>query len=352
MFIDSDEATKEQIHFITQVKRAYNLKSSEFSTVSGSGDDSGTGDVSGFGDVSGYRTESDVNADAANVLGQGGNSVNISKQGGNALNYSVQDDNADLYEFRVGETMKPYETEIRIPKKFQHVNLDELYRADTEVRELVTVLKNVHPWSSLHYGYAASDVVRQLYQEWIPKYYGKGCEIQILSPMTRGTLGTINLNRVIQGSVNPAAQGRRELKVGERIFRVGDRVIHRRNNYDLGVFNGDIGTIVDMDIMELTCSVSFFPDSRVVHYQRDDIVELDLAYAITIHKSQGSEFDIVIIPVLSQHFKMLFRNLIYTGLTRAKKLAVFVGTRKAMAMAVKNQDTTLRQTALEELLRI
>jgi len=295
MFIDSDEATKEQIRFITQVKRVCKPQ---------------------FAD-------SDP-------------SSNI----------------AALYEFAVNEPIRAYETEIKIPAKFHHVDINALYRADTEVKELITVLKSVHPWSSLHYGYDAGDVVRELYQEWIPRYYGKGCEIQILSPMTRGTLGTVSLNRAIQLSVNPAHEGKRELKVGEKIFRTGDRVIHRRNNYDLGVFNGDIGAIVEIDTMELSCSVSFYPDSRVVHYQRDDILELDLAYAITIHKSQGSEFDIVIIPLLSQHFKMLFRNLIYTGLTRAKKLAVFVGTRKAMAMAVNNQDTTLRQTALKELLRL
>jgi exodeoxyribonuclease V alpha subunit len=116
------------------------------------------------------------------------------------------------------------------------------------------------------------------------------------------------------------------------------------------VFNGDIGVIEEIDNNELTCTVRFFPDDRRVLYQRDDIVELDLAYAITIHKSQGSEFEVVIIPLLTQHFKMLFRNLIYTGLTRARKLAVFVGTRKALAMAVKNQDTSRRQTALREFL--
>jgi len=296
MFIDSDEATKDQIHFITQVKRVSNIQTSEIHV--------------------GY------------------------------------DNPEEFYEFGIKEPIRPYEAAINIPKKFQHVDINALYMANTEVKELITVLKSVHPWSSLHYGYAASDMVKRLYQEWIPKYYGKGCEIQILSPMTRGTLGTLNLNNIIQTSTNPSAEGKREIKIGERIFRTGDRVIHKRNNYDLGVFNGDIGIIVDMDITGLTCSVSFYPDSRIVNYQRDDILELDLAYAITIHKSQGSEFDIVIIPILSQHFKMLFRNLIYTGLTRAKKLAIFVGTRKAMAMAVKNQDTSLRQTALEELLRL
>jgi exodeoxyribonuclease V alpha subunit len=169
--------------------------------------------------------------------------------------------------------------------------------------------------------------------------------------MTRGSLGTISLNKMIQESANPSERGKSELQVGERIFRVGDRVIHRRNNYDLGVFNGDIGVIQEIDNEELTCVVSFFPDQRLVEYKRDDIPELDLSYAITIHKSQGSEFGAVIIPVLTQHFKMLFRNLIYTGLTRARKLAVLVGTRKALAMAVKNQDTSQRQTYLKELLQ-
>ncbi|MBF0412467.1 MAG: AAA family ATPase [Desulfamplus sp.] len=331
MFIDSDEATKEQINFVTQVKRVSNANEVNFKQSDGDKLAANTYLAANTSTV-GYGIHKDDYDDTHK------NSYDLDKD-------------KELYEFRINETLRPYETEIKIPKKFEHVDINALYNADTEVKELMAVLKSVHPWSSLHYGYAAADMVRRLYQEWIPKYYGRGCEIQILSPMTRGTLGTLNLNRMIQASVNPAAEGKREIRVGERIFRTGDRVIHRRNNYDLGVFNGDIGIIVDMDITELTCAVSFYPDNRVVNYQRDDILELDLAYCITIHKSQGSEFDVVIIPVLSQHFKMLFRNLIYTGLTRAKKLAIFVGTRKAMGMAVKNQDTTLRQTDLEDLLR-
>jgi len=239
---------------------------------------------------------------------------------------------------------------LAIPKKFQHVDVEKVLAAETRVEELLAIVKKVHPWSSLHYGLSASDVVRKLYLEWIPKYFGNRIEIQIITPMIRGSLGALNLNRMIQESANPPQKGKSQLQLGERVFRVGDRVIHRRNNYDLGVFNGDIGVIKEIDNEELTCVVSFFPDGRTVEYKRDDIPELDLAYAITIHKSQGSEFGAVIIPVLTQHFKMLFRNLIYTGLTRAKELAVFVGTRKALAMAVKNHDTRQRQTFLEELL--
>ena len=298
LFLDADEAGKDQISFISRVKRFYELT------------------------LPGLEN-----------------------------NLSNDPDEADFFEFRVQEPVIPYETEIVIPKKFEHVNLQKVCEAETRAEELLAVLKKVHPWSSLHYGLSALDVVKQLYQEWIPKYYGN-CEIQILSPMTRGSMGTVSLNKVIQEASNPFIEGKKQLKAGERIFRIGDRVIHRRNNYDLGVFNGDIGVIRDMDNIDLTCSVSFYPDNRLVHYKQTDIMELDLAYAITIHKSQGSEFEVVIIPVLTQHFKMLFRNLIYTGITRAKKLAVFVGTRKALAMAVKNRDISKRQTALQELLMV
>jgi exodeoxyribonuclease V alpha subunit len=257
---------------------------------------------------------------------------------------------ADPYEFRVSEAVRPYETELMIPKNFQHVDLETLLQAQNRVDELRAVLSKVHPWSALHYGLAAADVVRKLYVEWIPKYLGKETEIQIITPMTRGSLGTLSLNSLIQESVNPSEKGRAQIRIGERILRTGDRVIHRRNNYDLGVFNGDIGTIEEIDNEALTLSVGFFPDGRIVQYRRDDITDLDLAYAITVHKSQGSEFEAVVIPVLTQHFKMLFRNLIYTALTRARRLAVLVGTRKALALSVKNQDTRNRQTALKELL--
>jgi exodeoxyribonuclease V alpha subunit len=194
-------------------------------------------------------------------------------------------------------------------------------------------------------------VVRKLHREWVPKYFGAGVEIQVLTPMIRGSLGAANLNLMLQESVNPKSGAKAELTIGERIFRTGDRVIHRRNNYELNVFNGDIGLIESIDNTDCSLTVRFSPDQRRVEYNRDQITELDLAYAITIHKAQGSEFDVVIIPVLSQHFRMLFRNLIYTGLTRGKKLAVLVGSRQSLAMAVRNQDTSKRQTALALLIR-
>jgi exodeoxyribonuclease V alpha subunit len=294
-FFDSEEATREQLHFIGAVKRLANLQTTQLE----------------------------------------------------ALQEAVQP-----YEFRTAEAVaSPYEKDFEIPPKFRHVDLERVRLAEGAVEELKAVLHKVHPWSTLHYGLTALDTIVRLYREWIPRYFGNETEIQILAPMTRGTLGTANLNAVIQQAVNPPRQGKGQIKLGERVFRQGDRVIHRRNNYDLHVFNGDIGTISSMDALSLTMTVSFFPDGREVQYQKDDIVELDPAYAITIHKSQGSEFEVVILPVVTQHFTMLQRNLIYTGLTRARRLAVFVGTRKAFAMAVRRQDTKYRQTALQELLR-
>ncbi|MBW2659162.1 MAG: AAA family ATPase [Deltaproteobacteria bacterium] len=294
MFFDSDEATREQLGFVTRVKKNFYLSTEQFE---------------------GLTTAENP------------------------------------YEFRTKERIRSaYEQDFVIPDKFRHVDLGRVKEAEGAVEELKALLSKIHPWSSLHYGLGGVDTVVRLYLEWIPKYFGRDTEIQILSPMTRGSLGTANLNKVIQQRSNPPQPGKAELQVGERIFRQGDRVIHRRNNYDLNVFNGDIGKILTIDNSNLTCVVSFYPDNRQVLYKKDDIMELDLAYAITIHKSQGSEFQVVILPVLTQHFKMLYRNLIYTGLTRARLLAVFVGTRKALAMAVHQQDSNRRQTALKLLL--
>lgn len=240
-----------------------------------------------------------------------------------------------------------------IPAKFSYVDIDALLQARRHSEELKEVLKRVHPWSSLHYGFSAVAMIEKLYDTIIPKYYGKEAEIQILSPMTKGSLGTGNLNKVIQERINPEREGKAQILIAGRIFRVADRVIQKRNNYELNVFNGDIGTITKVDNEEMELEVSFKIGKEVkgVIYQKEHLPELDLAYAITIHKSQGSEFETIIIPILTQHFGMLFRNLIYTGITRAKKLAVFVGTRAALSMAVGKQNTASRQTALEYLLK-
>lgn len=254
-----------------------------------------------------------------------------------------------------GPDADPYQqgSSLSIPAKFSHVDIEALLQTRRHSEELKEVLQKVHPWSSLHYGLSAVAMIEKLYAAIIPKYYGKESEIQILTPMTKGSLGTANLNKVIQEKINPARAGKAQLILGGRIFRQGDRVIQRRNNYDLNVFNGDIGTItlVDNEELELAVTYKAGKETKEVFYKKEHLLELDLAYAITIHKSQGSEFETTIIPLVTQHFGMLFRNLVYTGITRAKKLVVFVGTRKALAMAVNKQNTATRQTALAYLLR-
>jgi exodeoxyribonuclease V alpha subunit len=249
----------------------------------------------------------------------------------------------------------PSESEVRapilsIPDKFKAVNLLSLAQAESEVDQLMSVLKNVHPWSSLKYGLTALETTIRFYTKTIPKWFGRPVEIQLLSPQVRGTLGTMNVNQSLQQISNPESPNKRQIKIGDKILREGDRVIQTRNNYDLGIFNGDIGKVVAVDSTDMTCDVLFPGGSdRLITYKKEALSELQLAYAITIHKSQGSEFEVVIIPILGQHYNMLFRNLMYTGLTRAKKLAVFIGTRKAFSMAIRQVDNRKRQTALADL---
>jgi exodeoxyribonuclease V alpha subunit len=247
------------------------------------------------------------------------------------------------------------ESEVRapilsIPDKFKEVDILSLAQAETEVDQLMSVLKTVHPWSSLRYGLTALETTIRFYTKTIPKWFGRSVEIQLLTPQVRGTLGTMNINQSLQQVSNPEAPNKRQIKIGDKILREGDRVIQTRNNYDLGIFNGEIGKVVTVDSTDMTCDV-LFPggDDRLITYKKEALSELQLAYGITIHKSQGSEFEVVIIPILGQHYNMLFRNLIYTGLTRAKKLAIFIGTRKAFSLAIRQVDNRKRQTALADL---
>jgi exodeoxyribonuclease V alpha subunit len=160
--------------------------------------------------------------------------------------------------------------------------------------------------------------------------------------MNRGIVGTANLNVELQKALNPRGEG---LSRGAKDLKVGDKVMQIRNNYDKEVFNGDIGRIVKIDREEQ--EVVVLVDGRQVFYDYADLDELVLAYAISVHKSQGSEYPAVVIPILTQHYILLQRNLIYTAVTRAKKLAVLVGTRRALAIAIKNDKTEKRFTGLK-----
>ena len=172
-------------------------------------------------------------------------------------------------------------------------------------------------------------------------------EIQVLTPMQRGNTGAGNLNIELQNALNPNGDA---LTRGGYTFRRGDKVMQIRNNYDKNVFNGDIGYISVVDTGERTLSVIY--DGRVVEYDISELDEIALAYAITIHKSQGSEFPVVVMPITMKHYVMLQRNLIYTGITRAKKICVLVGTTKALAYAIHNQTVSKRNTKLRERLTI
>jgi exodeoxyribonuclease V alpha subunit len=157
------------------------------------------------------------------------------------------------------------------------------------------------------------------------------------------------LNEKLQARLNPLQYNQPEYRSGSRLFRAGDRVLQLRNNYDKDVFNGDIGRIDRIDLEEGEIEVEI--EGRVINYELSDLDELTLAYAMSVHKSQGSEYPVVVLPMLTQHYMLLQRNLLYTGITRAKKMVVIVGTRKAIAMAVKNNKIAARWSALQERLQ-
>ena len=163
--------------------------------------------------------------------------------------------------------------------------------------------------------------------------------------MNRGTVGARNLNIELQKILNPREDG---ITRGGRNFRINDKVMQIRNNYEKEVYNGDIGRILKIDTEDQEVTVLF--DGRRVAYDYSDLDELVLAYAVSVHKSQGSEYPCVVIPLLTQHYVMLQRNLIYTAITRGKKLVILVGSKRALAIAVKNDKMQKRYTHLKSRL--
>lgn len=192
------------------------------------------------------------------------------------------------------------------------------------------------------------DTIVQYCRMNLPRYYHVDPlqDIQVLTPMQRGECGAVNLNQVLQEAMNPS---KIFLRRGGTQYRLKDKVMQIRNDYDKEVFNGDIGTITKVDMEERELTVLF--DEREVIYDVTELDELTLAYAVTIHKSQGSEYPIVVMPFTMSHFVMLQRNLLYTGVTRAKKILVLVGEKKAVYYAIKNETTTGRNTMLARRLQ-
>ncbi len=196
--------------------------------------------------------------------------------------------------------------------------------------------------------------IPELVKTRIPKYLNCDSveDIQVLTPMRRTITGVENLNLCLQEALNSPETGKIELKVGLTTFRLGDKVMQLKNDYQRSVFNGDIGLIRSIDAEERRIEVAF-PEvggEHQVRYDSEDLDQLVLAYVISVHKSQGNEYPVVIMPVTTQHFLMLQRNLLYTAVTRAKKMAVLIGTKKAVAIAVKNNKIEERNSLLKERL--
>lgn len=197
-------------------------------------------------------------------------------------------------------------------------------------------------------GEECAELIVDLVKNRIPKRFGFAPEeIQVLCPMTKGSTGTLNLNKELQQALNPSPQ---QIVRGDKIFKLNDKVMQIRNNYDKDVFNGDMGYIIIINAEERELTIRF--DERNIIYDFEELDEIVPAYAITIHKSQGAEYPVVIVPLLMQHFVMLERNLIYTAVTRGKKMVVLVGQMKALAMGVKNNKIRKRYTWLAKRLAL
>jgi exodeoxyribonuclease V alpha subunit len=194
---------------------------------------------------------------------------------------------------------------------------------------------------------AAADWIVDVVSERIPQKFGFDAvrDVQVLAPIYRGPAGVIALNERLQEKLNPPQGSKPERKLFGTVFRLGDKVMQTQNNYDKDVYNGDIGFVRSLDVVEQTLVIDF--DGRAATYDWSDADQLTLAYVVSIHKAQGSEFPVVVMPIVTQHYTMLQRNLLYTAITRARKLCVLAGNPRAISMAVRNNKVSQRFTALE-----
>ena len=266
-------------------------------------------------------------------------------------------DNNQLPSVGPGNVLSDLIASGRIP----HIHLTKIFRQAAQSR-IVTAAHEIMNGTIPHFSNAPSDncffmtqgnpeacvdIIVDLVTRRLPSRYGFDpvADIQVLSPMHRGPLGTLNLTKCLQRKL---ATSPKRLSRGDVEIILGDKVLQLRNNYDLGVFNGDVGIVAAIDEDE-GVMVDF--DGNTVHYNIKELEELMPAYCMSIHKSQGSEFKAVVIPLSTLHFILLQRNLLYTALTRARRLCVFVGTSKALSIAVANNQAILRYSSLAERLR-
>ena len=229
--------------------------------------------------------------------------------------------------------------------------LDSWYDENQEMYATYGILKsdlpNVNVRHILIAPEAAAEEIVNLIENRLPRaYHVSPFDIQILTPMQRGVIGAAALNTRLQQLLNPQEQ---VLHRGGIAFGERDKVMQIRNNYDKDVYNGDIGTVTKVDLDERLLYAEF--DGRIVSYEVSELNELVLAYATTVHKSQGSEYPIVIMPIMMSHFVMLQRNLIYTGITRAKRIMILVGQKKALAYCIHNLTVDQRNSRLRQRLQ-
>ncbi|MDE7225469.1 MAG: ATP-dependent RecD-like DNA helicase, partial [Ruminococcus sp.] len=206
----------------------------------------------------------------------------------------------------------------------------------------------------------ATELIVDLIKRRLPNAYNYSPlnDIQIIAPSRKGTVGTFELNRILQEHLNPPDGKKAEYRYFSNIYREGDKVMQTRNNYDIqwkkddetgtGIYNGDIGRIISISVPKQSAVIDF--DGRTAEYPFDILPQVELAYAITVHKSQGCEFEAVIMPVMGVFQKLAYRNLLYTAVTRAKKLLILVGTEKDIEKMVDNDKRTLRYSCLKKML--
>ncbi len=211
-----------------------------------------------------------------------------------------------------------------------------------------------------HYPLDAVRTIKDLCTKRLPDAYGfdPTTQIQVLCPSKKGDTGTVNLNQLLQEALNPSEKGKAEYNTGYRIFREGDKVMQTKNNYNIhwesqndegdGIFNGDIGFVEIIDIAHDAVVIDF--SGKRATYSKEQLTEIELAYAVTVHKSQGSEFDAVVIPMISVNNKLCYRNLLYTAVTRAKKLLILVGTTGCLNSMIENNKTQLRYSSLKHFM--
>ena len=191
-----------------------------------------------------------------------------------------------------------------------------------------------------------AEIISRLYESESSET-GDKFAVQVVSPMYRQDCGVDHLNALIQETTNPPAPGKSELKNGHTVYRTGDKVMQKQNDYEKGVFNGDIGEV--FAVTDKTVYVRY--PEHDVKYEGPELDEITLAYAITVHKSQGSEYQVVIMALVNSHAIMLQRNLLYTAVTRARRKVILVGTKRALERAVQNVRTSQRHTLLAERIR-